>query len=94
MKVVLLLSPGVFDLMVPRKPISEGVNFLATYIIQYLISEQSQERIMHTSVIQIPEVYTYPYFILLLLFLYHHLAHPIRYSYGINDAYREHLIEL
>ena len=28
-----------FDLMVPKKPISEGVHFLATYIIQYLISE-------------------------------------------------------
>lgn len=78
--------------MVPREPISEGVRFLATYIIQYLISEWSRESIMHASVIQLPEIYAYPYLILLLLFLYHHWAYPIRFLYGLNDAYRKHFI--
>lgn len=58
--------------MVPREPISEGICFLATYIVQHFISEQSWERIMYASIIQFPKIYAYPYFILLLLFLYQH----------------------
>ena len=81
-----------FHLMVPREPISEGVQFLATYIIQYIISEWSWERFVYASIIQLPENYAYPYFILLLLFLYHHWAYLIRFFYGLNDAYRKHLV--
>lgn len=58
-----------FDLMVPREPISERVCFLATYIIYDLINEWGWERIMHTSIIQFPEIYACPYFFLLFLFL-------------------------
>lgn len=38
-----------FDLVVSREPISEGVCFLATYIVQNFISEWSRERIMYAS---------------------------------------------
>ena len=80
-----------FYLVVPKEPINEGVCFLATYIVQHFISEWSRERIMYRSIIQLPEIHAYPYFILLLLFLYHHWAYPIRFFYGLNDACREHL---
>jgi len=58
-----------FDLIVPKECISERICFLATYIVQHFISERSRERIMYTSIIQLPEIYAYPYVILLPLLL-------------------------
>lgn len=63
-----------FDLMVPGEPISDKVCFLATYIIQNLVSEWGRERITHTSIIQFPNIYTYSCFFLLLIFLNHYWA--------------------
>lgn len=71
-----------FDLMVPIEPISEGICFLATYIVQHFIREWSRERIMYAGVIQLPEIHAYPYFILLLLLLYHHWLTQSDYSTG------------
>ena len=81
-----------FDLMVPGEPISERVYFLASYIIQDLISERVRERIMHASVIQPSKVDAYPYFFFLFLFLNHYRAYPIRFFQWLNDSSYEHLV--
>ena len=84
----------VFDLMVPREPINERVCFLATYIIHDLVSERGRERIMHTSIIQFPEIYAYPYFLFMFIFLNHYWGCPIRFFHLFNNTYCEHLISL
>jgi len=80
--------------MIAREPISERVCLLATYIIQDFISEWGQEGVMHTSIIQLSEIHTYPYFFLLVLFLNHYRAYPIILFYWFNNHCHKHLIQL
>ena len=79
-------------LMVLKEPISERIRFLAANIIQDLIDERSLEGIMHAGIIQFPEIYAYPYFFLLLLFLNHYRAYPIRFLHQFNNSCHEHLV--
>ena len=49
---------------------------------------------MNTSIVQLPEIYANPYFILLLLFLNNHWTYPIRFVHWFDNTCSKHLVQL
>ena len=82
------------NLVVPRETIREGVGFLSTHILLYLVYKWRQKWIINTCIIKLPKIHADVNFTLLFFLLYHHRTYLVRFLHWFSYSCCQHFIQL